>query len=167
MTGVAYHPDGHLIATSSWDRTIKIWDAFTGDLRQSLLGHADWVLHVEFSPDGGRIATAGADGAIKIWETASRQRALHATRPHARMSPAWPSVPMAGGWLPPVPTRRSRSGTLPPIPRSITWRGEVGPIARIAFFPDGRRLLVAGNVEEPRRSGLSPIDDRRYQPGNA
>jgi WD40 repeat protein len=33
-------------------------------------------------------------------------------------------------------------------PEALTWRGTGGPIARIAFFPDGHRLLVAANIED-------------------
>ena len=89
LTGVSYHPNGNLIATSSWDRTIRLWDARTGDLHNSLLGHHDWVLHVAFSPEGRRIASGGADGAIKIWDTATSQE-LWTLRGHtwARTSPA-------------------------------------------------------------------------------
>src|SRR5262249_9069612 len=70
LTGVAYRPGGAMIATSSWDGTVKVWDAVTLDLLKSLAGHQDWVLNVAFSPEGGRIASAGADGAIKVWEVA-------------------------------------------------------------------------------------------------
>ena len=63
-------------------------------------------------------------------------------------SPAWPSAPTAGAWPPPARTRRSSSGIAASDPEAITWRGAGGPIARIAYFPDGRRLLVAGNTED-------------------
>ena len=147
LTGVAYHPDGSLIATSSWDRTIKLWDASTGDLRQSLLGHDDWVLHVEFSPDGSRIASGGADGAIKIWETASNQE-LYTLRGHKQNVTCVAFSPDSRRLASTSSDQTVKVWDATANPEVLTWRGTVGPIARIAFFPDGHRLLVAGNSED-------------------
>merc|ERR1711964_747592 len=56
---VAYSPDGTL-ASASFDGTIKLWDAATGqELQQSpLSGHSDIVLSVAYSPDGTTLASA-------------------------------------------------------------------------------------------------------------
>ena len=172
LAGLAYHPDGKLIATASWDRTVKIWDVITGDLRQSLVAHRDWVLHVEFSPDGRQIATAGADGAIKIWE--SLQSRIQ--DPRSKIGGADGAIKIwetASDHEPyalrghkqnvtclafsPDGRRLASSGSDQTVkiwdpssnPEVATWRGAVGPIARIAFFPDGHRLLVAGNLDDP------------------
>ena len=55
---------------------------------------------------------------------------------------------MDAGWRRAARIRQSRSGTPQPSPEALTWRGAVGPIARIAFFPDGHRILVAENIED-------------------
>ena len=54
---------------------------------------------------------------------------------------------MDTGWRRAARIRPSGSGTRRPAPRR-TSRGAVGPIAKIAFFPDGHRLLVAENIED-------------------
>jgi WD40 repeat protein len=41
-------------------------------------------------------------------------------------------------------------------PEALRWRGAGGPITRIAFFPDGQKLLVAANAED-RRGRVRPI----------
>src|SRR5262249_25535854 len=56
VTSVAYSPDGQRLATGSRDRTVKIWDARTGQELLALRGHKDGVLSVCFSPDGLRLA---------------------------------------------------------------------------------------------------------------
>jgi WD40 repeat protein/serine/threonine protein kinase len=147
LTGVAYRPDGAFIATSSWDRTVKVWDAATLDIVQSLAGHQDWVLNVAFSPEGGRIASAGADGAIKVWEVAG------ASEPYTLRGHTQPVTCVAFS-----PDGRCLGSTssdqtikfwdAASNPEAITWRGAGGPIARIAYFPCGQQLLVAGNTED-------------------
>ena len=52
MTGVAFSPDGRRLASASEDRTVRVWDAATGQETLTLKGHTDFVTGVAFSPDG-------------------------------------------------------------------------------------------------------------------
>ena len=67
VESVAYSPDGTKIISGSRDRTIKIWDANTGECLKTLKGHSDCVEYVTFSPDGKRIVSGSDDKTIKIW----------------------------------------------------------------------------------------------------
>ena len=71
MTGVAFSPDGTLLATASRDGTARIWDLATGTTRAVLQGHTDWLTGVAFSPDGTLLATASRDGTARIWDLAT------------------------------------------------------------------------------------------------
>lgn len=68
--GVSWSPDGRLVAASS-EGTARVWDAETGSLRQTLLGHSGSVFGVAWSPDSSRLVTGGSDGTAKVWEFGS------------------------------------------------------------------------------------------------
>ena len=61
MTSVAFSPDGKRIVSGSGDRTVKVWDATTGQETLTLKGHTRTVRSVAFSPDGKRIVSGSED----------------------------------------------------------------------------------------------------------
>jgi WD40 repeat protein len=59
VTGVAFSPDGKLLASSSRDHDARLWDTKTLRLVKLLRRHTAFVSGVAFSPDGRWLATAG------------------------------------------------------------------------------------------------------------
>jgi tetratricopeptide (TPR) repeat protein len=76
VLGVAFSPDGARLATTSHDRTAKVWDASSGRELLTLAGHTGVVLGVAFSPDGTRLATASRDQTAKVWDAFSGRERL-------------------------------------------------------------------------------------------
>ncbi len=68
VSDVAVSADGRRLVTSSWDGTLRIWDARTGQCLHVLRGHAGWVSSAALSPDGRRIASGGGDGTVRLWD---------------------------------------------------------------------------------------------------
>ena len=76
ITGLEFSPDGKRLASSSYDRTVRIWNLEKPqNLPLVLNDHKSWVTTVTFSPDGRYIFTGTRDGIIKVWPTAINELA--------------------------------------------------------------------------------------------
>ena len=76
VTAVDWSARGTRIASASYDKTVRVWDARDGDNLVTYQGHWDRVLTVAWSPDGNLLASAGNDGTIQIWDPQTANLAL-------------------------------------------------------------------------------------------
>ena len=67
--GVAFSPDGTILATVGNDGTGRLWNASTGELQTILDGRSMSLRSVAFSSDGLTVAaTAFGDNDLRLWD---------------------------------------------------------------------------------------------------
>jgi WD40 repeat protein len=63
---VAFSPDGQLLASTSYNRSVRLWDATTGASRGTLKGHLLGVTAVAFLLDSQLLASASRDNSVRL-----------------------------------------------------------------------------------------------------
>jgi WD40 repeat protein/serine/threonine protein kinase len=171
---VAFSPDGLRLASGSWDRTVKIWDAKTGILQRTLV-HPDRVESVAFGR-GDWLASATASGKVQVWNTATGFSLLSIGNPSGsgdrggtgfRASLGEKGETFLKGEATPPRTwdtaRKVWDATC--STEVLTLRGETHQVASVALSADGKRLAFTSGdtirfleVTPDKIQGRSPAE---------
>jgi len=145
VLGLAFSPDGQILASCGYDRLVKLWKVPTGEALATLKDHSDAVYDVAFASHGGLLASVAADRTVKIWDVRTGHRLY--------------SLGEATDWLYTVTWhpdgRRVAAGG---VDRSIrVWEARAdgarllhsvfahqGAVLRLAYSPDGKLLVSLG-----------------------
>uniref|UniRef100_A0A7S2QU83 NACHT domain-containing protein n=1 Tax=Chlamydomonas chlamydogama TaxID=225041 RepID=A0A7S2QU83_9CHLO len=68
VSSTAFSPTGNLVASSSYDGSVRLWDPRTGQQVTALIGHMGEVTDVVISPDGMKVVTVGRDYTARYWD---------------------------------------------------------------------------------------------------
>jgi serine/threonine protein kinase len=68
VSAVACSPNGTVVLTGSQDKTVRLWNAATGESIGPLLAHQGPVKAVAFSPDGRIVLTGRDDNTARLWD---------------------------------------------------------------------------------------------------
>src|SRR5262249_47787016 len=80
VNSVCYSSDGKRIVSGSEDKTVRVWDAHTGQGLLTFKGHTDEVSSVAISGDGKRIVSGSVDKEVKVWDAQTGQETLTLSR---------------------------------------------------------------------------------------
>ena len=75
-------PDGHYLATTSADNTVRLWKTAELELGQpwkTLIGHQRWVWDCVFSADSAYLVTTSSDATVRLWDLAQAETIRHYT----------------------------------------------------------------------------------------
>ncbi|MCX6092065.1 MAG: WD40 repeat domain-containing protein [Candidatus Bipolaricaulota bacterium] len=137
ICSVAFSLDGTLVAATSWDGTLRLWNTATGSIRRTVPSSWPSPVALAFSPDGRTIASSGGGTSIELRDLATGALLTSfgggyslAFSPDGRTIAAgeWPKVKL---WD--VATQRCL----------LTLTGHTSRVWSVAFSPDGRILASA------------------------
>jgi serine/threonine protein kinase len=149
ISSLSISPDGKFLASASADKTIKVWDIATGQLKMTLTNHLDFVTSVRYSPDGKLLASGSFDRSVKLWDTATGQEKANllshqdvvravAFSPDGRMIASASNDKTIKLWD--VATGREKA----------TLTGHTGPVTSLVWSPDGFTLASGSDDKTVR-----------------
>jgi WD40 repeat protein len=152
---VTFSPDGARLAAACPDRTIRLWNAATGQPAGVLHGTDSTVRVVSFSPNGRRLLCAGDDCMLRQWDL-DDGKLVDARGGHNQQILAAAFSP-DGRWIltgssdRTVRLWRSAGGEAVAV-----LRGHGAEVSGVAFHPDGI-TLVSADIEGKVCSWPSPV----------
>jgi WD40 repeat protein len=163
VTGVAVTSDGKTVASSSQDKTVRIWnlsewDRVTGKGRLTL-SHGQEVHCLALAPDGKVLATGDEAGVLRLWDRATGNllRTMQVSNERMRalaFMPDGQTIVVATG-------KTVRFLDLATSAEQKALRGLTSWVDGVALSPDGRNLAVGSFVRE----GYSDEGNQADRPG--
>ncbi|KAK7087632.1 notchless protein homolog 1-like [Littorina saxatilis] len=68
IVDVKFSPDARLLASASFDHSVRLWHGKTGAFIATLRGHVQRVFQVSWSADSRLLCSAGEDSTLKVWD---------------------------------------------------------------------------------------------------
>jgi WD40 repeat protein len=148
LSDAEFSPDGTVLATAGYDRSVKLWNTADGTLLRSIDVHNGAVFDLAWHPSGRVLASASADETVKLWRTADGVRLDTLKEPQAEVF-AVTFTPDGGHVIAAGRDRRIHLWRLvsldnPAANPVVQARfAHEAPIVALGLAADGSRLLTA------------------------
>jgi WD40 repeat protein len=177
VTSVSFSADGRRLASSSFDKTVRVWDVDAGKQLGAPLDQGEEVSAVAFSPDGRHLAAVPWDRRVVIWELSpdgsAAPRQQHSLRGHvgvtvaAAYSPDGRRLASTGMGMFTGEVRVWDAATGQEL---LSLHGHTGSVRAVLFSPDGNTLYTAGfdgtvRAWDGRPSATFSFIPREWWPG--
>ncbi|XP_014244132.1 notchless protein homolog 1 isoform X2 [Cimex lectularius] len=73
VNSVKFSPDTRILASASFDKSIKLWDGRNGKFITTLRGHVQAVYMIAWSADSRLLVSASADSTLKVWSMKTKK----------------------------------------------------------------------------------------------
>ncbi|KAL3312241.1 hypothetical protein Ciccas_009170 [Cichlidogyrus casuarinus] len=173
VNDVKFSPDGRLIASASFDHSVKIWEGRTGKFLATMYGHVSEVYLVAWSADSRLLVSGSKDSTVKLWTmkevrrwtqdqlVGGQEAKLLANGTKFKRLPLEPIVTADNA----VPKKKQRPSTgrgpfqgkrhlLHDLP------GHADAVFALDWSPDGQRV-VSGSKDRMVKMSVSPDPSRQ------
>jgi WD40 repeat protein len=161
VIGLGFSVDGKMLATTSDDGSVSVWDVASASQRETFAGHAGAAVGPTFSRDGTTLFSASDDGSVFVWDVYGARRLGRPFRfsPVAQPGAGAHAAGQGASTAVAVSPDSSLFATSPAPNRVTVWRardlsvvgelrGPCGPVVSLAWSHDGRRLAATGNAPQ-------------------
>lgn len=137
--------DGLFVISSSWDKSLRLWELKSGNSKKLFVDHDKDVLSVAFSHDNRQIVSGSRDKTIKVWNTIGECKITITENGHSGWvscvrfsSPKNPLI-VSGGW-----DKVVKVWNLDDCKLLTNLIGHKGFISTVAVSPDGSLCASGG-----------------------